>query len=552
MQTEKMTILKALEIVHLTSKDSLLLMERYETRKCEIEQISNYFEISEMQSILLASVFSLACLSDIELKELIAYFNIEKINLLPHISDLQYLVDKNILKKDCYRDILREDYSLNNNLLEYIIANKAIPKILISIKPKEDSFHEFLKEVDELREKKSDKLLNQTAFELKLERLFDTHSKYKLVNYIHSELSLLEAFVFFDTIIDVIAKCNNDFPTNLQSTVNDFTDRRKDSFEFIGNFLVGKTKLNSLNLVEKNQSEYGNQHRIKLTEKAIQLVHEMEGLSVQFAKINNKNLLYPDKIQTKDLHYNALEANEILSINASLCKSAFTNLQKRLKANKMPIGLNILLYGAPGTGKTETVYQMAKKHKRPIYKVDISETKSMWFGESQKLVKQIFTDYYEMKKKEKICPILLFNEADAVLGKRKAAGSSSVADTENAIQNILLEELENFDGILFATSNLVSNLDPAFERRFLFKIKFSSPSIEIAAKIWQTKLNTITHEQAVYLAENYKYSGGEMENIARKCLLEEVILGKKLNFDTVISFCDSEKWNNHNQIKIGY
>jgi hypothetical protein len=552
MQTEKMSILKALENVHLTSKDSLLLMERYETRKCEIGQISNYFEISEMQSILLASVFSLACLNEIELKELIAYFNIEKINLLPHITDLQYLVDKNILKKDCFKDILREDYSINNSLLEFIIANETIPKILITIKPKEDSFHEFLKEVDELREKKSDKLLNQTAFELKLDCLLYTHSKYKLVHYIHSELSLLEAFVFFDTIIDVIAKCNNDFPTNLQSTVNDFTDKRKDSFEFIGNFLTGKTKLNSLHLVEKNQTEFGNQHRIKLTDKAIKLIHEMEGLSVQSAKLNNENLLYPDKIQIKNLHYNAAEANEILRIDASLSKAAFTNLQKRLKANKMPIGLNILLYGAPGTGKTETVYQMAKKHKRPIYKVDISATKSMWFGESQKLVKQIFTDYYELKKKEKICPILLFNEADAVLGKRKAAGSSSVADTENAIQNILLEELENFDGILFATSNLVANLDPAFERRFLFKIKFGSPSVEIAANIWKTKLNNITNQQAVYLAENYKYSGGEMENIARKCLLEEVIVGKKLNFDTVISFCNSEKWNKQNQIKIGY
>ena len=57
-----------------------------------------------------------------------------------------------------------------------------------------------------------------------------------------------------------------------------------------------------------------------------------------------------------------------------------------------------MLYGEPGTGKTATVYELARKHKRAVFKVEISETKSMWFGESQKLVKKIFTDYYNFKK----------------------------------------------------------------------------------------------------------------------------------------------------------
>ena len=95
---------------------------------------------------------------------------------------------------------------------------------------------------------------------------------------------------------------------------------------------------------------------------------------------------------------------------------------------------------------------------------------------------------------------MLFNEADAIIGKRKSAGSTSTSDTENAIQNILLEELENFDGILFATSNLVDNLDAAFERRFLFKIKFDTPSPENATKIWQFKLPILNKKEAIQLA----------------------------------------------------
>lgn len=219
----------------------------------------------------------------------------------------------------------------------------------------------------------------------------------------------------------------------------------------------------------------------------------------------------------------------------------------------MPSGLTVLLYGEPGTGKTETVYQLAKKYNRPVFKVEISETKSMWFGQSQKLVKKIFTDYYEFKKQEKVCPILLFNEADAVIGKRKSAGASSVADTENAIQNILLEELENFDGIMFATSNLVDNLDKAFERRFLFKVQFDVPGIDIAAKIWKSKLSWLSIKQAKKLAEQFQFSGGEMENITRKCIMTEVVTGSKISFDEIVSFCKNEKWDKKAKtVKIGF
>jgi SpoVK/Ycf46/Vps4 family AAA+-type ATPase len=73
--------------------------------------------------------------------------------------------------------------------------------------------------------------------------------------------------------------------------------------------------------------------------------------------------------------------------------------------------------------------------------VEISQSKSMWFGESEKLVKKIFRDYIELHKMLDLAPILLFNEADAILSSRKTNSQSSVSQTENAIQNILLEEL---------------------------------------------------------------------------------------------------------------
>lgn len=553
MQTLEFTILKSVEKVHQTSKKSKLVLKCYDAVNHEIQFIANYFQINEIQSILLASFISLSCFDEIELKELINYFEVEKIDLLPYLNDINYLVEKNILDKVTNKNLLREDYSVKKSFLEFIVSNKKIPAELISIIPKEDTFHSFLGDIDTLSNSKDGNEIDYRSFLYQFKKLLENNRKFKLVNYAYEHLEPIDSFVFFDTIIDAIAKCNNDFNSSLQATVDDFTNQRRETFNYVSKFLEGKTKLNVLDLVQKDKTEFANRHRIQLTPKAVKMLREMEGISFLQKESKNDKLIYPDKIQKTNLFYNPLEQQLLEPIVKSMSQTAFSNLQKRLKTNNMPVGVSSLLYGAPGTGKTETVYQIAKKYNRPIYKVDISESKSMWFGESQKLVKKIFTDYYEYKKEEKVCPILLFNEADAIIGKRKMAGSSSVSDTENAIQNVLLEELENFDGILFATSNLVANLDPAFERRFLFKIKFDAPSIENASKIWKNKLPTITSNEALYLTNNYKFSGGEMGNIARKCIMEEVVLGNKLTFEKIISFCNSEKWEKNTvAAKIGF
>lgn len=157
-----------------------------------------------------------------------------------------------------------------------------------------------------------------------------------------------------------------------------------------------------------------------------------------------------------------------------------------------------------------------------------------------------------MCETEKKTPILLFNEADGIIGKRKSAGSSNIADTENAIQNIILEEMENFEGIMFATTNLVDNMDAAFERRFLYKIKFEKPSAEISAKIWKLKLPFLNDAECLKLAKDFSFSGGEMENIARKCTTHEILNGDTVGFSLVKKFCSEEKWEEKKTGKIAF
>ncbi len=157
----------------------------------------------------------------------------------------------------------------------------------------------------------------------------------------------------------------------------------------------------------------------------------------------------------------------------------YVNIVSRLEENGLPKGMAVLLYGSPGTGKTETAMQWARKCGRDILPVDISRAKSMWYGEIQKQVKSIFTKYKNLCRESEKKPILLFNEADALFSTRQTLNGSdnggSVHQTENAIQNIIQEEMEKMDGIMIATTNLEGNLDGAFERRFLYKIHYDKP-----------------------------------------------------------------------------
>jgi len=549
---EENNIIVALETIHKTSKKSKLQQTTFDSIQVEIQLVSDYFQVNTTEAILLATCFIQSCFDSFELPAIIKHFGLEKHSFLKYLESFNLLISKSIVTKTENRHS-ENDYKLSNHIYDYIVAQKTIPKELLEIKIKENTFNEFLSDMDILSNQKDDEKILYYYFIQKFKDLLNANKHFKLIEFALKNLELVDSFVFFDTILDAMNCGENDFNTGLQSTVEDFYERKRDSFKYINNFLEEKTALNSLNLIEKDSTTFSNRHRIQLTEKAVLMLKELEGISFEFVEKKDKRLIYPDQIQKRNLFYNKDEELQLDPIKKSLSNTSFTKLQSKLKSKNMSVGITTLLYGAPGTGKTESVYQLAKKYNRPVFKVEISETKSMWFGESQKLVKKIFTDYYNFKKTQKVCPILLFNEADAIIGKRKNAGSSSVADTENAIQNVLLEELENFDGILFATSNLVANLDSAFERRFLFKVKFENPSTENAAKIWKSKLPILSVNEALELASQFSYSGGEMENIARKSIMNEIVFGTKPNFERILSFCENEKWSSKNSlIKIGY
>ena len=114
--------------------------------------------------------------------------------------------------------------------------------------------------------------------------------------------------------------------------------------------------------------------------------------------------------------------------------------------------------------------------------------------------------------------------------------------------------MEDLDGILIATTNLTQNLDPAFERRFLYKIRFERPDASVRENIWHTMLPSLSPAECADLASSYDLSGGQMENVSRKFAINAVLYGnEKDRMEVLRSYCEAEKLDNKTQPrKIGF
>ena len=311
------------------------------------------------------------------------------------------------------------------------------------------------------------------------------------------------------------------FPTNLcQKQINEFK--------------AEKHILQSLDLVEtcSESSFFGEYTIMSLTDKGKELFFE-EDATIFIEEADAKNLIRSDSITAKELFFSEEEQKQLSMVCDSIKEENYLQL---------------------GTGKTESVKQWAKETGRDIVHVDLSASKSMWYGESEKIVKEIFTRYRNLCKRSKIKPILLFNEADGLFSKRKDISTGrSVDQTENTIQNIILEEMEKLDGILVATTNLADNLDAAFERRFLFKIRLEKPDTKAKSLIWMSKLPSLSREDALSLAESYDFSGGEIDNIVHKSEMKEILDGTAPTIASLREFCSEEKMSlNKSRAKIGF
>ena len=105
---------------------------------------------------------------------------------------------------------------------------------------------------------------------------------------------------------------------------------------------------------------------------------------------------------------------------------------------------------------------------------------------------------------------------------------------------------------MIATTNFVDNLESAIERRFLYKIKFVNPTAELRGRIWSEMVPDFKDEEVGVLSKQYDFSGGQIENIARKRFITTVLGGKDVPFEQICDFCKEEVLQENDITKIGF
>jgi AAA+ superfamily predicted ATPase len=272
-------------------------------------------------------------------------------------------------------------------------------------------------------------------------------------------------------------------------------------------------------------------------------------------KVKDVEFIKHQKIPDMNLFFNE-EVNEKLNVlEKSLQIDEFNKIKDRFSELGKKCGFICMLYGESGAGKTEAVLQLAKRTKRDLLKLDISIIRKTRVGRSEKAINRIFSKYRKIYEESKVVPVLFINEADGLFQTRTGdignSPNKTLALDFNTTQNLLLDKLECFEGIMIGTSNFIENMDKAFERRILYKIKFSKPDKETQKKIWKDKMKGLSDETVEKLVNKYNFTGGIIDNVVKKHDIEYILSEKKADFENLEKLCGME-YQEKEEKRIGF
>ena len=553
------TMIKVRELL----KNSKLNTEKINDIASEINQLNVYFNTTTKETALfiilceccyneeegIAKVSHIANFLDVSIFDLLLYKkeleNLKSKKLINIIKDVSESDNKNLPLKNM-------SFSINPRVSETMANNEFLN--LTTTKGKENTKkeitnEEFVKKIADFIEQNENNLAQIILKAKEIEKEWKTLPFLK--NAKTHIKSIEERLIFFKLCNDLSEDEWKKDPIPFYDILKNLYSK-EECYKIAKNARSKKHSLFVNELIEFTELRDINTLLVTLGKKGWSLFYDKYA-SIFYTERTEETYTFkePKTIDAKNLFFSKNLENKVDFLRQSLLEENFLKLQTRLKKEKLKNGVCALFFGPPGTGKTETVYQLAKTTGRTIMHIEISQIFGKYWGETEHALKQIFSNYKKACKQQK--PILLFNEADAIFSKRNDVTSSRNGRAQNAIQNIILEELENFDGILIATTNLQNNMDAAYDRRFLFKIEFEKPTLDAKEKIWQNKLNFLSPEESQQLAKSYDFSGGEIDNIAKKCIMQDLLSATKPTFSEVDSFCKENKISDRaNQTGIGF
>ena len=535
-QTKKKTFFEIISDIVYASRGTQLSSEFFKNNNALISKLAKPFNISPLQAVLFAKIVEEGIDGSASICELSDHFETPKLYLYDHCDDINYLVEMGLIYpcSGGFRSRNRGDsYAVPSQVIRALKRNEVyheqIPSGLTCV--------ELFGELHDIFTSRKNEEVTYDQMNARIKKLFEMNNHLSFVKYLQAKNFTESDLALYLFICDCYVEDDDDGVS--PHDFSEIFDSRPQTKSHESRLSNGNHILMKEGLVEySNYQGFNSRISFKLTEKSKDEV--LAEIGTPKPRLP-QNMIKPDTISAKSLYYNETEQRQVRELSDILSPDKFSQVQKRLSDSGLRCGFACLFYGAPGTGKTETVLQLARQTGREIMQVNFSQMKSCWVGESEKNVKKLF-DRYRMAVK--LCdktPILLFNEADALFGKRMEGAERAVDKMENAIQNIILQEMETLNGIMIATTNLTQNLDPAFERRFLYKIRFEQPSEEARQNIWMAMMPSLSESDAKHLAGKYDFSGGQIENIVRKQKIQNVFSGQDCTLEQLCNYCNEER-----------
>ena len=532
---EKLTMLETVNKIIELVENSGLSKDFYEKAAPYIKVLMEGQGITQIQSILVAVIAEATSMGNrASLIDMAEFVGCNGIIIMQYNAAIEELVRNGFLIKHIKFDDSVE-YGLHPDFLEALANNRTfVRRSYAGCTPVS-----FLQAFFDLTHERHENRLSTDILCSEFQRLCEANPDLTLVKEVKKlDLETMDQLVLVQFCRHLALNAEADLSLENLSFLYD-NKRERQRFESELNSDYSDLQLKEL--VERTCSDGSfSNDEFCLSEKGRKLL--LKEFDLKHPRKVSGDLIRSSDIAKKDLFFSKEVQQQLEGLYGLLQEENYRNICARLKEKGLRQGFSCLFYGEPGTGKTESVLQLAQKTGRALMQVNIADIKSKWVGDSEKNVKAVFSRYKSLVEQSELAPILLFNEADAIIGKRKEGAERSVDKMENSIQNIILQEMETLEGIMIATTNLVQNMDSAFERRFLYKVRFEKPQLDQRVQIWHSMMPDLNEGVVSRLASTFDFSGGQIENIVRKCDVESILYGQEfINDEKIEQYCKEEK-----------
>ncbi|HEG0284276.1 TPA: ATP-binding protein [Campylobacter coli] len=521
----------------------------YKELKCSKNEALILRELCKNYVISISSINAFTLLTGI--------FGSEKYSYLDTLEDLKRLIERGFINQNSgfFKNIesnksqnlilslLQSELSLSEYFLEFLEAK---PRLNLDKKEAYGEYLEYLKDEFmrvELYERLSFIRSSTHSDELKAQiKLYEKHIKERL-----------KKSKFYNILADIFKEYSLEYKEQII-----FLALLKEEYTLSNENSVSREMNSLLSLVSENDLEkHKNKSLLQENAPLLNLIEYDEYLNafgdisksffitdeilqriINFEPKQNKKIKIENVLKEQDIFEliePSIDINDIImpqntkELLENILKQQDKKVLERLnswgiKSNKN-IEAKIIFYGPAGTGKTMSALAMAKSMKKTVLSFDCSKILSKWVGESEQNVRKIFDTYKNIVQTCKQSPILLLNEADQFLSTRVESSSGS-DKMHNQMQNIFLEQIERFNGVIIATTNFLESLDSAFSRRFDYKIEFKKPDFKDRLKMWEKFLpRKASFEKAfdVNLLANYELSGAQILMVVKNTALKVAV-----------------------------